>query len=369
MSVWPAGLAGREGLETARNGRWTSLLVVVAVAWVCAGPGAADATAVSTLVRNEQAWVDAGAYVFFASGASQGGASNPVPAGACDRLARVDGIRAAFAIEVDQQPVVLLNAPGGRVSLVHVTPGATAFLGVSDDPAGVVLVTEALARRTGIVEGDSVRVAQVTGPRSLGEGSGVLRARVVSATLLGDDLEGTLLVPGVAHAKAQRCVVSTDAAHLGGARSLAASVLSWEGTPASIAGRLFEGEFVVDYATAYEDRTLRFAWVAGSVVLGLLWFIVQWFRRSHTAIYATFGAGRAARLVMQGAEWGVLMSFGLLWGWSLGIVGALALGADPVRAFTQVTGHAMLTVLGASVLVVLAGLRPTGTLLDELKDR
>jgi hypothetical protein len=34
-----------------------------------------------------------------------------------------------------------------------------------------------------------------------------------------------------------------------------------------------------------------------------------------------------------------------------------------------VTFHTVLTVLGASIIVVLLGLRPTGTLLNALKDR
>jgi len=72
---------------------------------------------------------------------------------------------------------------------------------------------------------------------------------------------------------------------------------------------------------------------------------------------------------MQVSERGVLAGLGLLWGWAIGVVGAAALGARVTQALTQVTAHALLVALGASVIVVLLGLRTTGTLLSALKDR
>lgn len=65
----------------------------------------------------------------------------------------------------------------------------------------------------------------------------------------------------------------------------------------------------------------------------------------------------------------MLAALGLLWGWGLGVVGALALGARVEQAVSLVSFHAVLTVMGASVVVILLGLRPTGTLLNALKDR
>jgi len=124
----------------------------------------------------------------------------------------------------------------------------------------------------------------------------------------------------------------------------------------------------VDYTTAYEDRQLRWVWVATAAVLGLLWAMVQWFRRTHVAIYSTFGARAPSRLVMQVTEWAALATVGALWGWALGVTGALAFGAQAGHALTLVSFHGALTLLGATAVVVLVGLRPTGTLLTALKD-
>mgnify|MGYP005629040389 CR=1 FL=1 len=52
-----------------------------------------------------------------------------------------------------------------------------------------------------------------------------------------------------------------------------------------------------------------------------------------------------------------------------GILSSIAWGARAPQALSAVSFHTLLTVLGASVLVVLLGLRPTGTLLNALKDR
>jgi ABC-type lipoprotein release transport system permease subunit len=100
-----------------------------------------------------------------------------------------------------------------------------------------------------------------------------------------------------------------------------------------------------------------------------LWGLVQWFRRSQVAIYATFGARPRARLVMQATEWSVLAAIGGIWGWALGVLASIAYGARAAQAFSAVTFHTGLTLLGASIIVVLLGLRPTGTLLNALKDR
>ncbi len=40
--------------------------------------------------------------------------------------------------------------------------------------------------------------------------------------------------------------------------------------------------------------------------------MIQWFRRSHTAIYTTFGMKTDSRIVMQATEWGVLAGVGTL---------------------------------------------------------
>jgi len=110
-------------------------------------------------------------------------------------------------------------------------------------------------------------------------------------------------------------------------------------------------------------------WGAAGALVGLLWALVQWFRRSHVAIYATFGMHTHSRLVMQVAEWAVLALTAGLWGWAIGTLGAIAVGAQPQVAATYVAAHTGLSLLLATAIVVVLGLRPTGTLLNALKER
>lgn len=366
--MWPLRLAAREGVATARTGRWTSLLLVIVVAWSVAA-GAADAGAVTRLVEGERAWIDAGGYVFVVTGARQDEVENPVPADVCDRLRRIDGIEASLALTRGDANGSLSHIPGGRASIFAVSSGAATFLGVESATTGIVIGTLGFADRTGTRDGDLVRVSQRTSHSAPAGVSDPLTLRVVDSAVLGEEYDGAMLMPSQLGPTADVCFVRTDAAHSSAVEAALPSYLAYDGQPAVPSPRLFESDFTVDYTHAYEDRQLRYLWVATAALLGLMWALLQWFRRSHVAIYATFGMRAPARLMAQVAEWGVVALVGVLAGWSIGVVCALAMGARTAQALSQVTSHALLTVLGATVVVVLVGLRPTGTLLNALKDR
>jgi len=367
--IWPLSLAAREGVATARTGRWTSLLMVLAVTWIVAAPGAADAIAVSRLMDDEQAWIDAGGYVFVVTGSREDNAQNPIPAPACEALASVDGIGAAFALQRSDATGTLSYIPGGRVSLYDVSAGALDFLGAAPAEGGVLLATAGFVDRTGAADGDVVTIVRRGATNTVPVTSDPLTLRAVDTSVLGDEFDGALLVPAHLTGDADACYVRTDAAHVSAVEASLPTLLAYEGKSAIPNPRLFESDFTVDYTHAYQERPLRWVWVPAAALLGLLWAMLQWFRRSHVAIYATFGMKPAARLVMQLGEWGVLAGFGAVWGWGLGVVGALALGAHAAQAVELVTFHGVLTVIGATVVVVLLGLRPAGTLLNALKDR
>ncbi len=372
-AAWPWRLAAREGLETAATGRWTSLLIVVAVAWACAVPGAADAVGVTREVEGERAWLDAGGRVFVVTGAREAnGGVNPIPAATCDALSGIDGIAASFALKRTNAVGSLSYIPEGRVSLYDVTPGAFAFLGAEPSPRGSVLVTDGFVHRTGVRDGEAVVVTRRAGFEASAATSDPLTVAVVDSAVLGEEFDGSLLVPyapSPSDSAADACYVRTDTAHYDAVSSAAGAWLAHGGKPAIANPRLFSGDFTVDYTRAYEDRPLRWVWVPTAALLALVWGMIQWFRRGYVAIYATFGARPHSRLIMQATEWALLAGVGGIWGWSLGVVGSIALGARAAQAFHLVTYHSALALLAASAVVVVIGLRPTGTLLNALKDR
>lgn len=367
--IWPLSLSAREGFATARTGRWTSLLLMVAVAWLVAAPGAADSVGVTQMIEDEQAWIDAGGHVFVVTGAREEGESNPIPAEVCDRLSRVSGIGASFALARTNANGSVAHIPGGRASIYDVSAGAPAFLELDPDARGTVIATAGFSERTGVADGDPVVVTRRAGFGVSPGSSDVLTARVADTGVMGEEFDGALLMPARLTDTADACYVRTDAAHYTAVEAALPAYLAYDGQPAIPNPRLFEGDFTVDYTTAYEDRPLRWLWVPTAALLGLLWAMLQWFRRSHVAIYATFGMRAPSRLMMQVSEWGTLAGMGALWGWAIGVTGALALGARTEQALTLVSYHGALTLLGTTSIVVLLGLRPTGTLLNALKDR
>lgn len=365
---WPLALSAREGVATARAGRWTSLLIVVTVAWLGAVAGAADSLAITRLIDGERRWIDAGAYVFVVTGADHTGGPT-VPVGVCDRLSGYEGVLGSFAAKRNQQAANLGQTPGGRASLVEVSPGAAKFLGSTSAADGTALITTGLAKRTGMIDGEPVIIDLQGTPTLTGATTGVITAHVVDPTVMGAEYDGAILLPSLLTGQGEACFVRTDATHVKAVRDALPTLLQYEGTLAIANPRLLDSAFNVNYTTAFQDRPLRWAWVAAGALIGLLWSLVQWFRRAHVAIYTTFGMRTHSRLVMQTAEWAVLALAGWIWGWALGTLGAVALGATPHVAATYVAAHVALTLTVASLVVVLLGLRPTGTLLNALKDR
>src|SRR5690606_2899440 len=73
-------------------------------------------------------------------------------------------------------------------------------------------------------------------------------------------------------------------------RAALGAVLSGDGQDAVVSDRLITGEFAVDHAAAYVDRASRFGAVGAGALVGLVWSLVRWMRRSHDALYTTLGA-------------------------------------------------------------------------------
>src|SRR5699024_4437682 len=109
------------------------------------------------------------------------------------------------------------------------------------------------------------------------------------------------------------------------ARAALGAVLSGDGQDAVVSDRLITGEFAVDHAAAYVDRASRFGAVGAGALVGLVWSLVRWMRRSHDALYTTLGAGLGTRAVLRGTEWLVIALLGGLGSFTVTVATALAL--------------------------------------------
>lgn len=366
---WPSALAVREGLIAAVSAGWLSVVVVAASTLVMAGIGVANAVDVSRLAAAEREWIEAGGYTYVV----EPGATGPdasLTVASCERLAQVEGIAGSFAISVTDRAASASSAPGTRATWVQVSPGIFQFFSLAPPQGPSVIVTPGTVANTALTDGEYT-VMTVTSY----DGTGTTQAAAVSVTaldspVLTETIAGAYLAPDLLDGQAQQCYVSTDAAHAETiAAYLAAALSSERTTPAIVRPRLPENTYGLDFATAYDDRILGWAWAPGAAVLAALWALVQFTRRTRLAIYATFGAHVRARLTMQLTEWTAMTSVGALWGWAISLALALGLGADIGITLTQATWQILAAWCAASIAVILIGLVPVGTLLNALKDR
>lgn len=366
--VWPDRRAALEGLADARCGRWTAVVVVLAVGWTVAGVGLANALEVSRLIEVERAWVSAGGRVLVAEPGSRSETA-AVDAAACTRLRETEGVAGAFAVKTTDRAAQPRTAPGTRATLTRVSPGIFAFFDLEAPTGAAVLAAPTTVDPVGLRDGDSTVLDVLAFDGTSASVAGTAEIRVVASAVLPDEVTGTWLVPDLHHGPATSCYVAAEPGRLDAVRAYAADALAGpDGAPAVVRPRLTESAHGLELATAYGSRPLRWAATAGAALLTALWAATGWARRGRLAVYATFGAHRRALLVMQVAEWAALSVVGGVWGWALAVTGALALGGDAETVLVQVTMHAVATWSGATAAVVLLGLLPTGSLLDALKD-
>ncbi|GCE76339.1 hypothetical protein [Cellulomonas biazotea] len=346
-----------------------SVIVMLAVAWVSAGVGLANALEVSALVHAERDWIGAGAHtVIVEPGNAEGDAA--IDVAACDRLAQIDGINAAFAVNPTVEAATAAHAPGTRATLTRVSPGVFAFFSLPAPAGGAVLATADTLGPLGLRDGDTTALAVTTYDGTATTATGTVAVSEVDSPALGDDLSGTWMLPDLHTGNAAQCYVTADAAHQGAVQAyLSEALAAPDGTPAVVRERLSDSGYGLNFATAYTGRPLAWAWAAAAVFLTSLWAIIAWTRRSRVAVYATFGAHRRARMVLQVTEWALLSLIAAAWGWGIAVTFALGLDADVRTTLVQVTGHVIATWSGATLGVLVVSLLPVGTLLDALKDR
>lgn len=363
-TAWPAGVAVGEGVRAALAGRWVSATLVLLSCWAVAAPGAFDAVAVARLAEEERRFLAAGGNVMLVENREAG-----VPAYACDQAARSPGVLASAAL-TRQEPAVLTAAPGGDVGVSSATAGIYGLLGVAADRPTGAIVPVTLAERMGLRDGDWIVLRPAPGTRGTSLPSDAVRIAVVDTSVLGEAHGGIILPTTAAPGDtADACVVMARPADLAVVKSALPAMLPAGTGQTVVLDRLITGEFAADYSGQYRERPLQWAWAAAGAVVGLVWLLVGWVRRSADALYAAMGADLATRLQVRLAEWGLLAGVGATWGTALGIIFAVAMGAPFGIAANYVTRHALASMLMASAIVLIGQLRRPRSLLADLKDR
>ncbi|WP_217615151.1 hypothetical protein [Cellulomonas sp. GbtcB1] len=369
--VWPDRLAAAEGLANARNGRWTSVLLVLVASWLVGSSGAANALEVGRLVSVEREWVAAGGRTFVVE-PSDPSERGGIDVALCDRLVDVDGVTGSFSTLSTSAAAAPRSAPGHRATIVQVSPGVHRFFDVTAARGAGVIATSEMVARTGVRDGEVVTldISAFDGAVLPATATATAELRVLDSPALAADLREAWLVPELLAGAASRCYVATDAAHLSSVQAhLGQALAAHDGTPAVVRPRLAGSTYGLELAGAYAQRPLAGASVFGGAMLTVLFIVVRWHHRGQWAVYRTFGAHRRALLLIQLAEWLVLTAVGCAWGWATSVALGIGQAVDVHVVVVQATAHAAVTWASGTLGVIAAAMLPTGTLLDTLKDR
>ncbi|NTW40581.1 MAG: hypothetical protein HGA44_11965, partial [Cellulomonadaceae bacterium] len=140
-------------------------------------------------------------------------------------------------------------------------------------------------------------------------------------------------------------------------------------SPIQVADRLTAGAFAQDPATAFAQRSTRWAASAAGLVAGLLWAVIAWTRRGRAALYASIGVPYAGGVLIRWTEGAVVTLLGVLWGTALAVTTAVSLAHTDAGLALDLGARGGITAgTTALVVVVLAGLWRPQTL-AALKDR
>lgn len=296
---------------------------------------------------------------------------------ACDAVAGMDGVEAAFGVTRHAGGVGTASAPGSRIAVATVTSGVYSFL---DARAGGALVSPRVVEDTGAGASvtllapasapsdgaDPTASTAATGESPVGT---VQVSDVVPTDVLGDEYSYVVLVPQPSSGEVDRCYVRAAPADVDTVRAALPTVLAVGDKPVVVSDRLIGGRFSRDFSQEYATRTTQILPYLGGAVAALAWLIVSWFRRGEDGLYRTLGASVTDRVAMRGTEWLAVLVLGALTAWS-GLLLMLAV-TDAVTETALVAAAQSMAIAAATGFLVSAVwcAVPRRDTLSDLKDR
>jgi hypothetical protein len=363
---WRARHSVAEAVANVRAGGFLVVTVIGVVALMVAAAVAVDIGAAHRIVAAEDAYLAAGGDLVVAQAAGDG----RVDAAACANLARLAGVRTAFAFDVQPGGARLVGRPESQQTVVTVTPGAAELLGIDHLDADQAVVSTLIADRWQWSPGSRFQL-DPDDARTLRVPSGVLTVAAVSnLDLIAQSASTGVLLVRAATGPAQSCYVRVWPSSRDDLTAAIPALLgeTSHGT-VQMAQRLPAGGFAQDPAHEFEVRPTRWAGAVAGAVAGLLWAVVAWTRRGRAALYASVGVPWSGGVLIRWTEGVVVVVAGILWGTALGLGAAMLWsGAAAGLGVTMALQHMAAALATGVVVVVLTGL-PRPPTLSALKDR
>ena len=326
--------------------RWRAVVIAVITAAATTSVVATELDQVRRAVAADAELKSAGRYVYVAW---TEGADTPVNPTRCLALRHNQAVLAAGGY-THGGPVSVAKAPGELFGARMMVGDMPALLAPHNPPSpGQVYISQTAAARVGLADGRTVL---------LGGGLGNARVSVVDMSARVPDPGPWVWIPAAPGEKLDECWVEVVPAADQVAQPAITAWLSQGERTVIVTRFLAEDPLRTDPVTVFAARSTRYAWAASGVIVGVVVWLIIWFRRSEMALYRTVGSSRGQTTLIFVLPYMALMVVGTLGGLLLGIY-IHGLGAEPtatslVAARTSLVAASRQSFLALSIGILIA---------------
>lgn len=155
-------------------------------------------------------------------------------------------------------------------------------------------------------------------------------------------------------------------------RSEALSALFGNSADTVVAPRIRLGEFSRNPVVEFEQRPQATAWLVAGLLIGMIGWLVTWFRRTQIGLYRAVGTSPAALLILGAGELGIPIvagSFaGILWATATWTATA-TVPIDPEQMVVAIRTATSVTLIALATASLLWPLTARGSIADQLKGK
>lgn len=291
---------------------------------------------------------NAGRYVFVATAES---GSSTIDATRCVALGHSAAVVAAGGYTQGER-VPIAKAPGevfeGRM-MVGQMPILLAP--VNPPSPGDIYISEPAAKRVGLPDGGIV---------VLGDGLGSAQLAVVDMSARVPDPGPWVWIPTAPTDNLDQCWVEVIPAADQIGQQWVTTWLTQGREPVIVTRLLREDRLRADPIVVFHRRPTKYAWAAAGIVVGMIFWLITWFRRSEIALYRTVGSSRSQTALIYLLPALILIAGGVLIGALSGVylhglrspVTATGILVAARQALLMFSSASLVILLGTLVVVV-----------------
>ena len=360
MSTWSVRGLLVDAIRNVTGGRVRSVLLAVFTAGAIGALVFIELSTTDELLTFQEGLTDSGGNVFIAT-SEQGLASEQ-----CGALTSMEGVIGTAGIQAGPALETTI-APGTLFGTAEVTIGALGLFssGPSVPAADVTdgwVIGQAAASELGISQGMWLGIDGST-PRRVGA--------VIDTGARNPRIGRWLMAVRPPVGSITECWVEFAAGVTTGRQETVSAVFSGT-TDVVVVPWIRLDEFSRDPIAEFAGRPQSSAWIVAGLLIGMMAWLVTWFRRSQIGLYRAVGTGPSALMILGAVELGIPIVSGALIGslWATAIWTAATAGHPSADQIAVATRTAVSTVLIAIAIgPMLWPLTARGSIAEQLKDQ